>query len=351
MKTFLLSNETFSVVDGLGNEVLVPSGSNGTLALESSIADPFDPTLTYLSNETVTYEGLRYRCISPVETAGDWQLSNWQLETVDEAIQNVISSIPEPDMSSKLDSVAAAPDFLSTATYFVNDFVTHDGKLYQCISAVTTAGEWNPSNWAETDMTSPDATLDITNAGKLRLVGADGSILWQEGYDLGVSSTTRLSSGAVNLYAFAENDMAAVSLILPTVPSGKVGDFVLDVVSPEIVTSATSYTSVLFSDSSTYNVGDKVSYDSKFWECFLAVETAGAWTGGTNWLEDVPNFEIPAMGNSIEIVVPSGEDLNEMLSFEPGTMCELYFTQTAFNVDSKPTWKIVRQDVEDGGAS
>ena len=121
--------------------------------------------------------------------------------------------------------------------------------------------------------------------------------------------------------------------------------------SPVIVTSATSYTSALFSDLSTYNVGDKVSYDSKFWECFLSVGTAGAWTGGTNWLEDVPNFEIPAMGNSIKIVVPSGEDLNEMLAFEPGTMCELYFTQTAFNLDDKPTWKIVRQDVENGGAS
>lgn len=250
--------------------------------------------------------------------------------------------------SSKLDATAAAPDFLPTSTYFVNDFVTHDGKLYQCVSAVTTPGEWQPSKWAEVDMTSPDATLDITNDGFLRVVDASGSILWAEGYNLLSDSSSTIKNWAVDCYTFAENTTTGVTLTLPGVMPGKVGDFVLDVINPVLNTSSLP---TAFSNSSTYTTGNIVSYDSKIWRCVVAVETAGAWTGTDNWEEAWPYFEISGMGSSISVVIPADEDLNEMLSFAPGTTCELYFTQTAFNVNSKPTWKVVRQDVENGGAS
>lgn len=41
-----------------------------------------------------------------------------------------------------------APAFLSSATYAVGAYCTHDGLLYRCTSAVSTAGDWNASDWA-----------------------------------------------------------------------------------------------------------------------------------------------------------------------------------------------------------
>jgi hypothetical protein len=40
-----------------------------------------------------------------------------------------------------------------------------------------------------------------------------------------------------------------------------------------------------------------------------------------------------------------------MLSFAAGEMAELYFTQTAFKVNNLPTWKLVKQTVENGGGA
>lgn len=40
-----------------------------------------------------------------------------------------------------------------------------------------------------------------------------------------------------------------------------------------------------FSASATYAVGTTCNHDGKVWECTTAVETAGAWTGTTNWTE------------------------------------------------------------------
>ena len=254
------------------------------------------------------------------------------------------------ELTGKLDSVAAAPDFSSSYTYFVGDYVTYLGRLYKCTTAVTMAGAWTGStNWTEVDMTSPDATVDITNDGFLRVVSADGEILWAEGYNLSEDSSDSMTNWSVRGYAFAANATDGVALSLPTAMAGKVGDFILDVTNPALDTTSLP---TAFSDAATYAAGDIVSYDSKIWRCVVAVETAGAWTGTTNWEEAWPYItlaQVTAMTASV--VVPAGEDLQEMLSFAPGTMCELYFTQTAFNVDSKPTWKVVRQDVEDGGAS
>ena len=40
-----------------------------------------------------------------------------------------------------------------------------------------------------------------------------------------------------------------------------------------------------FSASATYAAGETVNHDGKVWECTTAVETAGEWTGTTNWVE------------------------------------------------------------------
>lgn len=318
----------------------------------NSVSNAWSDVAAYSVGDVVEYEGALYKCNTAIaaassDSSNSWDSSLWDLTSV--------------DIVSKLEQEAVAPVFNGASTYFANDYVTYNGVLYKCVNAKTTASNITPENdiynassasanhWEVTDMTSPDATVDIMTGGELRVVAADGTILWAEGYNLSEDSSSTVQNWAVKGYTFAANATGEVALSLPSVMAGKVGDFVLDVTNPDLNTTSLP---TAFSTSSIYAAGDIVSYDSKIWRCVVAVETAGAWTGTTNWEEAWPYItlaQVTAMTASV--VVPAGEDLNDMLKFAPGTMCELYFTQTAFNVDSKPTWKVVRQDVEDGGAS
>lgn len=246
-------------------------------------------------------------------------------------------SIDPAVLDGKLDASSAAPPFSDSLTYLVGEYVTYGGALYRCKTAVVTAGAWTgTSNWEAVDMTSPDATLDIRSDGRLEVVSASGETLWIQGYDMSSASSVSLSCERVNLYAFtaapafdattayAANDIVAydgvvyvftsahsagawtgsdasvyaVSLEMPTAPSGKVGDFVLDI--DNAANSSASVTATL-----------------------------------------------NGFGTSFDMFTPEGQNLlTDILTFEGGEQCELYFTMTAFGTAAKPAWKVVKQVVE-----
>lgn len=52
-----------------------------------------------------------------------------------------------------------APDYSSSATYAVGDFVIYNGKLYRCTTAISTAEVWTAGHWAETKMGNEVSTL------------------------------------------------------------------------------------------------------------------------------------------------------------------------------------------------
>ena len=251
--------------------------------------------------------------------------------------------------NSKLDSSVGAPVFSPLSTYSLHEYVTNGGQLYRATTAITATGAWDPTKWEIVDMTSPDATLDITSQGQLRVVAADGTTLWHQGYSLGTTSSTSLSTDAVNCYTYSVNATGETVFTLPTPANGKVGDFILDITNPALSSTAADFPPT-FSTESTYASGAVVYYNSTLWECLTAVSTAGAWTGSTNWVEAYPSMTISQYASeNVQIVVPDNDELADMFTFKPGTMCELYFTTTAFNVDGKPTWKVVRQDVKTAG--
>lgn len=67
-----------------------------------------------------------------------------------------------PDVSGKADAAAIAPAFSTSSTYAVGDYCTHEGLLYKCTTAVSTAGAWNAANWeavAVTDEMGADTPL------------------------------------------------------------------------------------------------------------------------------------------------------------------------------------------------
>ena len=244
---------------------------------------------------------------------------------------------------------AMGPAFSPLSSYQTNEYVTYGGNLYR-FTSFHASGAWTGLDAEAVSMTAPDATLDVMANGRLRVVAADGSVLWQEGYNLAAANATSLSTDTVNVYAFAVNATDIVHLALPSPVTGKVSDLILDVSNPSL-SSAAADAPAAFSDSSTYQPGVAVFYDGQIWRCTTAVETAGAWTGTSNWEVANPGFELDGLNTSFCVVVGAGKDLAEMLTIEPGTMCRLSFTLTAFRVDSKPTWSVSRLDVEQGGVS
>ena len=148
-------------------------------------------------------------------------------------------------------------------------------------------------------MTDPDAVLDITSQSQLRVVAKDGTLLWAQGYDLASASSATIACDAVNNFTFADG-ATTQAFALPTAPTGKVGDFGLDI------------------DNSA---------------------NTGAAT-----------MTLTGLDTTFSVVVPKGESLNDMLAIASGELAELYFTKTTFMVNNLPTWKVVKQVVENGGA-
>jgi len=53
-----------------------------------------------------------------------------------------------------------APEYDSTATYAVGDLVLHEGVMYECNTAITTAEEWTAGHWTQTKVS--DEVADLT---------------------------------------------------------------------------------------------------------------------------------------------------------------------------------------------
>lgn len=202
--------------------------------------------------------------------------------------------------SDKLDASSASAPFSddSSVSYPVGSHVTYNGKLYVCTTA-TTGGTWVAGSWAEDTMTDPDAVLDITAQNQLRVVAKDGTLLWAQGYDLASTSSATLACDATNNFTFASG-ATSQAFTLPTAPTGKVGDFGLDI------------------DNSA---------------------NTGAAT-----------MTLTGLDTTFSVVVPEGESLTDMLAIAAGELARFYITLSTFRVNNLPTWHIVKQVVENGGA-
>lgn len=65
----------------------------------------------------------------------------------------------------KANTVSLAASYSETETYAVGDAVTHDGKLYKCAVAITTAETWTPAHWTETTVATLWNNADTTSYG------------------------------------------------------------------------------------------------------------------------------------------------------------------------------------------
>ena len=63
------------------------------------------------------------------------------------------------------------PAFDATKTYAVGDYCTKDSKVYVCTTAITTAGDWDSSDW--TEVTNPGPRLPMPDE-VITLLSAEG---------------------------------------------------------------------------------------------------------------------------------------------------------------------------------
>lgn len=277
---------------------LVNAGKSRDLLVRLTVSADAAVTFSASSGETITWDDAG----SPTATyeAGTHLLRFTEVATSVFHFTDLGAggSIDPAVLNGKLEATSAAPAFDATKTYSAGEYVTYEGGLYECTTAITTAGSWTGStNWTARDMTTPDATLDLMADGRLRLVSADGEVLWMQGYGLESASSVTLSCDKVNFYAFASGTVTQ-AFDMPSAPSGKVGDFVLDV--DNTANASASVTATL--------------------------------TGA---------------GTAFDVFTPEGVNLStDILTFAGGEQCELYFTMTAFGTAAKPAWKVVKQVVE-----
>ena len=77
-----------------------------------------------------------------------------------------------------------APEYSSTSTYNVGDYVVQSDKLYKCISAIESAEEWTPTHWTQismggevSDLNSAFTDSDYILIGKENLING---VTWED---------------------------------------------------------------------------------------------------------------------------------------------------------------------------
>ena len=100
-----------------------------------------------------------------------------------------LNPVTSDGISTQSDNIAEA--FSASSTYAIGEVVIGpDGKLYQCTTAVETAGEWDPANWTQTTVAEAvGAISDVLPEGasaENKLVDQatldEATAAWSEGY-------------------------------------------------------------------------------------------------------------------------------------------------------------------------
>ena len=76
--------------------------------------------------------------------------------TADNPVLNL--TIPQ-GVPGEMTAASVAPVYSSSATYAVGDYCTHDGQLYRCTTAISTAEAWTAAHWTAAAMATDVGTL------------------------------------------------------------------------------------------------------------------------------------------------------------------------------------------------
>lgn len=123
-----------------------------------------------------------------------------------------------------------ANEFSASSTYAVGDYVIYEGKLYQCTTAVTTAGSWNSSNWTQAVLGNDVAVLgnDVSDLKSAFTFQTSKAIDVSQGYwaiadGTATDSTTWCRSGFVNFDAVILSNAVKMYLLAYNINGSYVG--------------------------------------------------------------------------------------------------------------------------------
>ena len=139
----------------------------------------FSASATYEVGEIVLHEGSSYKCVTAITTAESWTAAHWTSATDADlaarlkclknngfATDQFATDLMGKQVANvKANTASLAAAYSETATYAVGDAVTHDGKLYKCTVAITTAETWTPAHWTETTVATLWNNADTTSYG------------------------------------------------------------------------------------------------------------------------------------------------------------------------------------------
>ena len=112
--------------------------TSGTVSISNSNVITFD-----LASGVWTSLGKADTALQPVTSA---TADNIVTFDANGGIQD--SGVSIDDVKAGIEDVIA-PAFSESSTYALGDYVMYDGKLYECTTAVTTAGAWVSADWTE----------------------------------------------------------------------------------------------------------------------------------------------------------------------------------------------------------
>ena len=101
-----------------------------------------------------------------------------------------IHPLPSVSDLGALPALNIANEFSTSSTYAVGDYVIYEGQLYQCTTAVTTAGSWNSSNWVQAVLGNDVSELKSTIANEIERYTTPTENLWKPLWELGTLNTT-----------------------------------------------------------------------------------------------------------------------------------------------------------------
>jgi len=119
-------------------------------SLLSNFADAYDVTSTYDVGDCVIYNGVLYQCNTAITVAEEWDATHWT------AVKAV--DVGSGGGGGGLSSDVIAPDYDSSSTYSVGDYVMYEDELYICNTAITVAEAWTASHWTSIDVDTALAT-------------------------------------------------------------------------------------------------------------------------------------------------------------------------------------------------
>lgn len=246
----------------VANNSKVPYNSAVYAALQDKadledLAPAYDNTSTYAIGDVVSYQGVIYKCSTTVSVAEDFDSTKWTQKTIEELIQEVAPT--DGVTTNTTQTITGAKTFDNDVTLAATRHLKMNGSA--AIQFPTTG----------------DVQQDViyrNNNGNLVITSPNGNILTNTGIAPTANNTLDLgASGA------AYKDVYVAGLL-------KDGDNSVSVAS---IAGKADLTDIApaYSSSSTYAVGDIVTYGGNVYKCSTAISTAEAWNSSHWTLKDV----------------------------------------------------------------